>query len=559
MVFFSPGAPKMSQRRIPSETDKDAAKELALRKSAWIIGITYAILAGWSLHLSGAQAAIIWCIVLSALYSLTHSDKSKLLNLFLVVGLLNATSLAVNSNHRLHYLNILVLSFITTSMLIAYLREGDFPMTVDDYLSSLGRSLCGLCLNFFLFNPVLMFITLLKSIRFISLPRDTRIALILSLPILLIFHSLLSQVNDQYLIFVEMLWTSFCDFIRFLWDIEIVSIAVEAFCVGYLWYLALSQKIIKVHQSVHQQFSRFQAIACFLVPLLVLLFLFSFFQTQLFFLNPTSLSYLQLSTYVRQGFFQLLAASIFGMIIWQVLIRKISPEDRLRAALKAMLLLFAVELLMLTLFSQHKLIVQQLIFGFRDERVFASSGVVLLTLSFAIYGLQVFHIVSEKQKFICQYLALFALITSMSVINLELLMNRTNPIRFEHNNTIYKDYSYLLTNSYDNNEEWLTLIKEAQQTGIPIPDNYYWGAYSSLCGASKHQRNAKTSLLREHRDYLLRKYDHHLRREAINAETIRNMLRFNLREYQAYQLIKANSDFFDNFIKQTEDDCFGRN
>ncbi len=129
--------------------------------------------------------------------------------------------------------------------------------------------------------------------------------------------------------------------------------------------------------------------------ILALLFTFSFFQTHLFFMDPRKLSYLQLSTYVRQGFFQLLAASIFGMIIWQVLIKKVSPEDRLRAALKAMLLLFAVELLMLTLFSQHKLIVQQLIFGFRDERVFASSGVVLLTLSFAIYGLQVFHIVSE--------------------------------------------------------------------------------------------------------------------------------------------------------------------
>lgn len=196
---------------------------------------------------------------------------------------------------------------------------------------------------------------------------------------------------------------------------------------------------------------------------------------------------------------------------------------------------------------------QQLLYGLRDQRVLASAGVLLLSISFGLCAFDSLRAGSPRRFFAMQFYSFFAIVSFFSLIQLELSMQRLHPISFEYEGKYYKDYAYLLTNSFDNSTSWLELIDEAERTGIPVPEAYYWGSYTSLCGYGGSYIKTARSVFRDRYDYLLRKYG-----PSGSARGLRGYLRANLRELQAFYILKEHYPRVKQFMAFVDNECKSR-
>jgi len=97
------------------------------------------------------------------------------------------------------------------------------------------------------------------------------------------------------------------------------------------------------------------------------------------------------------------------------------------------------------------------------------------------YLFELFNKISMKDIFKIQYIALTVVIGFLNFIPVDYFITVINPLKYKVNKDMYKDYSYLLTNSEDNYTEWYDLMEEYIKETPPSPyDDYYWGAYRSL-------------------------------------------------------------------------------
>ena len=281
---------------------------------------------------------------------------------------------------------------------------------------------------------------------------------------------------------------------------------------------------------------------------MALLGIFCIFQIQSFWVKYANFTYKQLSLYTQKGFWQLLVVSLLAGSLWLFTARQAQQTAELPQRVRWILGILAAELLLLSVFSHHKLLLQQYFFGLRDRRVIATFGVSLLSLTFVLFGLEVLAKCRRELTFKLQYSALFTGVLIFSFGNLEATMQRVFPIRFEYGGTMYKDYSYLLTNSLDNVEMWPELMCEAMKTGIPIPVDYYWhdatGGYSSLCEAT--ERSFKTSNLR-----LLSKYS-----DMDHSRSLSQVATLNITEYKAILLIQKERALFEAFYSFVDAECW---
>ena len=291
----------------------------------------------------------------------------------------------------------------------------------------------------------------------------------------------------------------------------------------------------------------------------MILFIFSLFQSQHFFIDPYSLSYKELALYVQKGFWELLAVAGLGATLWYIGYRSLFHKGEGSQLGKPLLIAFTIELLLLSLFSQHKLLTQQVIFGLRDQRVLATCGVLLINMSFLGFLGVLLQRITLPRVFMAQYWGLIVISLALNYGNLDSFITRTHPLRFNHNSKMHLDFAYLLTNSYDNNAQWNYLMERAYEDKLPMPEGYYWGVYKSLCSNTNYNPRLSifgdtrsrsynyhgAAIFTDHINYLVKKYG------SAATQQPRKLLTFNLREWQAFNLVQANPErfsAFDNFI-----------
>ena len=149
-------------------------------------------------------------------------------------------------------------------------------------------------------------------------------------------------------------------------------------------------------------------------------------------------------------------------------------------------------------------------------------------------------------------------IALLAVCNVEQLITKSYPIRFYIEEKAIKDYSYLLTNSYDNAESWLDLMDETVRTGLAFPEEYYWGNYRSLCWKptrrpdlhGRSSLNSDKRPIKTHHQYLMRKYG-----PAWSAANVRDLARFNFSEFRAFKIVSTNEKRREQFYQFLNQNC----
>jgi len=281
-----------------------------------------------------------------------------------------------------------------------------------------------------------------------------------------------------------------------------------------------------------------------LTPTVLLFLVFSIFQTPLVFSSVASMTFADLSVYTQRGFWQLVFVALLGYGVW-LWVRKRGMDVSGLFSVRNLLLVFTAELLLVSMFTVHKVVVQQWIFGLKDSRVIATLGVLLACATFILCIPVLYEKIQEGVLFRMQVFLLLAFAALVSVINLERVMTVVYPINYVVEGKRYDDYSYLLTNSYDNYSEWGDILLEGLGEGVAVPPNYYWGRYHPLC---EERYGFKQNYLRKHFDRLLVRYKR-------NFRSLKDHLRVNFREEGVFRWLEANETLVGDFYELIENNC----
>lgn len=542
-------------------------KDLRIVKGlSTLLGLIYAIfigILGFSFP-QNLQLTIFGIGYISIIFYLSWRVKLKLNSIFYFLaggGILLSIYSAVTTGPLLVPVNIFTLLFIL-SMLTMFVYKGSLPSSAADYVSSLLSFIKEGGKNLFNSDLIKAFFRFTKTPSLSVKPKTSRVlGIFLAFPVLLIFHILFSMVNSQYSLFMNQIFEIIWEVIKFILDIEIFWILIKAIFNSYLFFVILSTTSnIQFERKPDGRTSEILGVTVFLS--VILFAIFSFFQTQLLFVNYSSLPFKELSLYTQQGFWELVAISIFGYALFLPAANNIKKDLTINQKLLTLLSIFIAELILITIFSYHKLITLQNIFGFKDQRILAFTAVTLIFITFVLAAGRIWGKVTSKTIFLIQGGLLVLFVSILNVVNIDLFVSRINPISYYVDNVKYKDYSYLLGNSYDNHGVWLSLINEMNQKGIVHPkEEYYWGWYSSLCKPSysfsptrfsdvDYRSGQTVTYLVDHWETLYKKYESDNKNPKLN-----DLSEFNWNEYQAYQLIKGNEAIFKNMVTQIQVSC----
>ncbi len=519
------------------------------RRTSWILGITYALLVGSHVPVNFQATLILSLLTLGLFEQIQLTNKACWrAKTALGVGLLNSLGFTLISNHRVQDLHWLVAytTVVYMTLLIERNTKGvSNGLTFAFYMCSTPFQKTMRCFRNDVWTNLCHFSLGDKSI---SLDAGKIGAGVVSSVILLIFTALLGTVNAAFQKFMEAVLTNIYDFIAWLFSIELIENALVAvFIAGIVYALTAPEE----QKTKYREIKFFQASHYYIiiVPLLALLFAFCCFQMEFLGINPQLLSYKELSQYVRKGFFELLHVAVLGAFLWYFAEKAPTECKKTKKRIRILLGIFAVELFALSIFSHHKLFAQQIIFGLRDQRVLASAGTLLLTGSFIGFVAILIKKITHRQLLDLQIAGLILTTFILSYGNLDGTISSTRPLQFEYGEKLYNDHAYLLTNSYDNSSDWLKYIEEVYQTGVILPENYYWGVYQPLCYKGYTGRGRPNSPFTSHMNNLKQRYSPEKR------ESFRDILKFNFREFNAYQQIRTHGPTFNKFHAYLEVAC----
>jgi hypothetical protein len=386
---------------------------------------------------------------------------------------------------------------------------------------------------------------LLTRLKNFTLPvnRELAMGLLLSIPVLLVFHALFTEVNSEYARFMNYFINLIVTAFEYVWNN--LKEFLQVIFLGYFFYGLFAQKAEQkttIATPIGPENTRY---ATLIGAVIVLFGIFSFFQSQLLFTDFRAVEFREVSLYVQNGFWELLTAAVIGYALALFIAKKIPTAQTTKPnRLTIFLLIFCAELLLISLFSHHKLLTHQWLYGLKDQRVLASVAAGLITLTFFMLVAKLRKAIAASTILYVQLLSLLISLIALHGVNLDLMITRAHPIRYFIEEQPVKDYSYLLTNSFDNHSEWLVLMDEARASTAPTPKNYYWGTYRSLDGKSGDRMDVPsrvTSPFSDKLEYLQQKYEN-------STPALHELATYNLREHQSYQLYLANQETFDSFV-----------
>ncbi len=353
-----------------------------------------------------------------------------------------------------------------------------------------------------------------------------------AIPVLVVLHLLLGRVNEEY-----------ASFMRETLELVLSPVFwVRALHSLFLFYAVVTFRAVQLEPEAFKNKGSpvSQAVTVSLLTGATLLLVFDFFQVRLIGRNPLSLPFKDFSLYVQRGFWELLCVSVVGYGWWSYALHR-GAELGATLSKNRILRLFAVLLLLLAGFALHKIIGLQFLYGLKDTRLYASAATLLLAFTFLGGALA-----PMRPLFTAQVYGLLLSALTLSAINADSFVTRVYPIRVPGAESMAKDYSYLLTNSYDNYREWGELMLEMQREGAQPPQGYYWGDYRPLC--ITQAGGAKRNLLKEHHQKLLS-------RVISDQESFSGLLRGTFRERGAVKWLRANQGLVEDALKVAEESC----
>lgn len=539
----------------------DTALTLAL-----ILGSFYTIIIGFGqfpINLQVSLSTALFYIALVVLLKKREFKLNKLHYFLLASSLILSWFFSLTTDTLLTGVNYFALFFVTTLFLQGLFGKNELPLTATNYAVSLIKY------GIFTFYKGITDILYLRPLKLFNrngVPsykpnRETVIGVCLAFPILLVFHGLFASINSEYAAFMTNLWNAVWRLIRFIINIDFIWWMIKTLISSFVFFTLFTvreEEVIKDHQSHAPLLKKFIIV---LVSTIVLFFVFTFFQTKFLFMDFRGLAFKTLSLYTQNGFWELVIVSILGYSLSMVILNLTHNHEKEASLLKKLLTVFTTELVIITLFSYHKLFWLQYLFGLKDQRILATSGVALITLTCILFFFRIWDLLSARQIFIVQAISFLSITLVLNTINLDLLVTRTYPISYYVYGKKYKDFSYLLGNSYDNNDEWLNLIREAKNLeSLPPPENYYWGWYRSLCSGNyqtEYDTNSQNyAVIPTYSTYLERRFwDLDTKYNTITKEELPKMTRFNFHEYQAYTLITSHRQEFTDFWEFAKRQC----
>ncbi len=539
--------------------DSQATSYTALLLSL-IIGAFYTLVIGFGTPPVNLQMTLYWIVLMGSVVILLR-EKGRNLNKFqtslLIISSLIAIFSSITSNHLLVTVNSFSLFLTATLFLVGLFRQSGFPANANHYLFSLVKY------TVFVFYEFLFGLILLKPLSLLKLKglpkgkisKETGLGLILAVPILIVFHILFTLINSEYYHFTSQILEHLWRIIKYILDIDLIVFLLKTLITSYTYYILLT--VSEYSQSAPRSplASQLKKYSVILSTTIGLFALFSFFQSKLLLTNMVQLAFKTLSLYTQQGFWELILVSLlgYGLCLW--VIHSIHKFDHQTTRIRLLLGIFVAELLLITIFSYHKLYWLQLIFGLKDQRILATSAVILITFTFILFLLRLYQRISPERIFSLQIIAFISLVCLLNIFNLDWIITKTYPISYYVNNAKYKDYSYLLGNSFDNYDQWLNLIREYEQVKPAQPNDYYWGWYEPICRMGYTYKTNRIDV-REPISYLEDHYQYVYNKYSQNGSDLTILTQFNLHEYQVYLLLqKYRRDVFAPFLEKVKASC----
>jgi hypothetical protein len=448
-----------------------------------------------------------------------------------------AVTFVFTSNVLFLNLGALCVGLVLSLLLLAQSTGKFFPASAHEYFLSMC-ALAAACLKTKVSWPSPKYFVRLGS-------RDFWCGMALALLPLGVFHVLFAQVNLEYRQFMDWLWS--------LLDIELIKLLCYAIFQSFLLHSLLSARISQPYLRSVLERSKSWSFA--LLPILALFFTFSLFQGKYLGLNLQILDFKQLSLYTQHGFWELLAAAGVGHMIWLV-VRSRGENLSGRFTVSGLLLVFTLELLAISVFTFHKVVALQWIFGLKDTRLAATLAAAIITLNFLACLMILIGKLAKERLFSLQALLLLAAVSIMAAPGLDNLLTRAHPISYAVAGRWYKDYSYLLSNSLDNQESWGELILEAMEIEPPAPEDYYWGDYNPLCriesrySYSSEPAGNPRSFVREFHQSLID-------RMKLPAGGLKGLFNYHYREKAAHAWLRVNQGLLEDFYRFVQENCRG--
>jgi hypothetical protein len=489
----------------------------------------------------GLQTSLLMILLLSALRISGSFERqaSREETALYFLGLLNAIWPAVTSNEYMLELNRLVFFVVGSILLVCSTERRQFPMTASEWWRGSLRCTGHALINLFNRRLAAMFLPLTPKV---NVRASSGITVLVSAGVLLVFHLLFAQVNAEYATFVQGWLERLLSVLEYIFNIHFLYDCSYTALLGFMIFNALCERMETEEREPYTPLRDTVATA---VGASVLLFLvFIRFQGKLLFTPASSLSFHDLSLYVQKGFWELLVIAAFGysLICFALQQRPLSAEQHSRW--KQLLALFTAELLTICAFCAHKIGILQAYFGLKDQRIIASVAILLVTGTFLLILLRLFRNLSAQRIFAIQVYSLTSCVLLLSAVNVDWFLTRVRPTTYYVRGQAFLDYSYLLTNSFDNSSEWPSIIAEAEKTGIPLPENYYWGSYRSLCTPGRNNPLTRQwTAVRE-------RYS-----DMENRPTLRQLSQFNFNEWHASQILKDHAEEFARFERFVTRSC----
>jgi hypothetical protein len=361
-----------------------------------------------------------------------------------------------------------------------------------------------------------------------------------SLVPLLVFHILFATVNQSYKDNIHAIVRFILDLDAFLW---IGEIAIQSLVIHALLTVQLP-----LDRFSFAERERDVAVTISLLPIVLLFGIFSLFQTSAVAHAMSIQTFQELSLYVQRGFWELLVVGCLGYQFW-LLVHRRGKDLSTAFSVQQILSCFAGLLLLISLFTAHKVGLLQASFGFKDQRVYASLATALLGMGFILSLLHLRGRISTQAILRSSVTSFLLGSACLGVVNIDYVASLYNPVRFYVDEAPRRDLSYLLGNSFDNISAWEDLMQEGISVGIPTPRDYYWGRYLPLCRTSRSSGAPTMYLLERHRA-LIQKY-------SAPIDSFRQIGRFHPREYAAYRWLLSHDELRQKFNLAVEESCKG--
>lgn len=258
--------------------------------------------------------------------------------------------------------------------------------------------------------------------------------------------------------------------------------------------------------------------------------------------------------------------ALIGYLVMSLVLVKTHVDDHGDVGLRGLLTIFGLELILVAVFAGHKLFALQATYGFKDQRLLATGAVGLIFMTFVLVCLRVWGRVGSIQIFRAQVVGLAGVVLFLNLVNVDALVSRVNPIRYEQEGQVYLDYSYLIGNSYDNVGSWEKLMREFMESDVPRPSTtYYWGHFSSsradYYGGSYSPICEERSVYDEELKIMVKRpftyfeeYFEDLARLG-SGESLIEKSRWNLREAEAREFAEGNPELVKDFLGHAKGVC----